>query len=145
MANNTQHDAKTLFSRCNTGGFKQKTPSVLKRTKTPSTAMAQSSIVAITSQDDTHITASNITNQNGVMTGNNINLNAQNTLLNQSGDITAVNNLKLKAKTITNIASEQTITKGTNITQSVGSASNLQGAMSTSMPRYYQHSQQHHC
>jgi hypothetical protein len=26
-----------------------------------------------------------------------------------------------------NIASEQTITKGTNITQSVGSASNLQG------------------
>jgi hypothetical protein len=34
----------------------------------------------ITSQDDTHITASNITNQNGVMTGNNINLNAQNTL-----------------------------------------------------------------
>jgi hypothetical protein len=41
--------------------------------------------------------------------------------------ITAVNNLKLKAKTITNIASEQTITKGTNITQSVGSASNLQG------------------
>ncbi|VVM23632.1 hypothetical protein BSPWISOXPB_11194 [uncultured Gammaproteobacteria bacterium] len=31
----------------------------------------------ITSQDDTHITASNITNQNGVMTGNNINLNAQ--------------------------------------------------------------------
>jgi adhesin HecA-like repeat protein len=27
---------------------------------------------AITSQDDTHITASNITNQNGVMTGNNI-------------------------------------------------------------------------
>ncbi|VVM21851.1 hypothetical protein BSPWISOXPB_6129 [uncultured Gammaproteobacteria bacterium] len=61
------------------------------------------------------------------MTGNNINLNAQNTLLNQSGDITAVNNLKLKAKTIANIASEQTITKGTNITQSVGSASNLQG------------------
>jgi hypothetical protein len=44
------------------------------------------------------------------MTGNNINLNAQNTLLNQSGDITAVNNLNLKAKTITNIASEQTIT-----------------------------------
>jgi hypothetical protein len=50
------------------------------------------------------------------MTGNNINLNAQNTLLNQSGDITAVNNLNLKAKTITNIASEQTITKGANIT-----------------------------
>jgi hypothetical protein len=43
----------------------------------------------ITSQDDTNITASNITNQNGIMTGNNINLNAQNTLLNQSGDITA--------------------------------------------------------
>jgi hypothetical protein len=40
------------------------------------------------------------------MTGNNINLNAQNTLLNQSGDITATNNLNLKAKTITNIASE---------------------------------------
>jgi hypothetical protein len=35
--------------------------------------------------------------------------------------------LRRKAKTITNIASEQTITKGTNITQSVGSASNLQG------------------
>ncbi|VVM25564.1 hypothetical protein BSPWISOXPB_7341 [uncultured Gammaproteobacteria bacterium] len=52
----------------------------------------------MTSQDDTHITASNITNQNGVMTGNNINLNAQNTLLNQSGDITAVNNLKLKQR-----------------------------------------------
>jgi hypothetical protein len=34
---------------------------------------------------------------NGVMTGNNINLNAQNTLLNQSGDITATNNLNLKA------------------------------------------------
>jgi hypothetical protein len=46
------------------------------------------------------------------MTGNNINLNAQNTLLNQSGDIKATNNLNLKAKTITNIASEQTITKG---------------------------------
>jgi hypothetical protein len=42
-------------------------------------------------------------------------------------NITAVNNLNLKAKTITNIASEQTITKGANITQSVGSASNLQG------------------
>jgi hypothetical protein len=37
------------------------------------------------------------------------------------------NNLNLKAKTIANIASEQTITKGANITQSVGSASNLQG------------------
>jgi lipopolysaccharide assembly outer membrane protein LptD (OstA) len=37
--------------------------------------------------------------QNGVITGNNINLNAQNTLLNQSGDITATNNLNLKAKT----------------------------------------------
>jgi hypothetical protein len=42
-------------------------------------------------------------------------------------DIQATNNLDLKAKTIANIASEQTITKGTNITQSVGSASNLQG------------------
>jgi hypothetical protein len=45
------------------------------------------------------------------MTGNNINLNAQNPLLNQSGDIQATNNLDLKAKTIANIASEQTITK----------------------------------
>jgi hypothetical protein len=31
-----------------------------------------------------------------------INLNAQNTLLNQSGDITANNNLNLTAKTLTN-------------------------------------------
>jgi hypothetical protein len=36
--------------------------------------------------------------------------------------------VNLKAKTITNIASEQTITKGANITQSIGGASNLQGA-----------------
>ena len=50
------------------------------------------------------ITANNITNQNATLKGNNINLNAQNTLLNQSGDITANNNLNLTAKTLTNIA-----------------------------------------
>jgi hypothetical protein len=43
--------------------------------------------------------------------GNNINLNAQNTLLNQSGDITANNNLNLMAKTLTNIANQQTTTQ----------------------------------
>ncbi|CAC9512615.1 hypothetical protein, partial [uncultured Gammaproteobacteria bacterium] len=81
----------------------------------------------ITSAKDTHITANNITNQNGALKGNNINLNAQNTLLNQSGDITANNNLNLTAKTLTNIANQQTTTQKRDTTTTIGKASNLKG------------------
>ncbi|CAB5496257.1 hypothetical protein AZO1586R_402, partial [Bathymodiolus azoricus thioautotrophic gill symbiont] len=59
--------------------------------------------------------------------GNNINLNAQNTLLNQSGDITANNNLNLMAKTLTNIANQQTTTQKRDTTTTIGKASNLKG------------------
>ena len=81
----------------------------------------------IASEGDTNITANNITNQNGVIKGNNINLSAQNTILNQSGDIKAANDLTLKANTLANIASEQVITQKRDTLKAVGTSSNLAG------------------
>jgi hypothetical protein len=48
-------------------------------------------------------------------------------ILNQSGDITANNNLNLTAKTLTNIANQQTTTQKRDTTTTIGKASNLKG------------------
>ncbi|VVM18591.1 hypothetical protein BSPWISOXPB_3510 [uncultured Gammaproteobacteria bacterium] len=79
------------------------------------------------------------------MTGNNINLNAQNTLLNQSGDITAVNNLKLKAKTIAILPVNKPSQKAQTSLRALAVPQTYKAAMSTSMLKILPTQPAHHC
>ncbi|VVM24992.1 hypothetical protein BSPWISOXPB_7364 [uncultured Gammaproteobacteria bacterium] len=69
------------------------------------------------------------------MTGNNINLNAQNTLLNQSGDIQATNNLNLKPRLLPILPVNKPSQKAQTSLRALAVPQTYKAAMSTSMPK----------